>query len=308
MSDPFLFLYLNMEKIVSLVLSSGGARGIAHIGVIDELERRGYSIASVSGTSMGALVGGIYAAGGLELYKEWMLTLNRMDVFSLVDFTISGRGLVKGDKVLKEMKKIIPDKNIEDLNIPFSAVATDIINGKEIVFDKGSLYDAIRASVSIPTVFTPFEHNGLKLVDGGVVNPVPINRVARSESDILVVVDVNAKVPFMRIKKKQEITDEKKLAKDKHFSKYVNLLTDKFNSLIPKTEKDKLGYFNIVNKTTSLMVYQISQMAIETGKPDVLVNFPHEAFGVFDFYKTEEIIQLGAEKTALALDAFEKRS
>ncbi len=297
-----------MEKKVSLVLSSGGARGIAHIGAIEELERRGYTIASVSGTSMGALVGGIYAAGGLKLYKEWMLTLDKMDVFSLVDFTISGRGLVKGEKVLKEMKKIIPDKNIEDLNIPYSAISTDIINGKEIVFDKGSLYDAIRASVSIPTVFTPFEHQGLKLVDGGVVNPVPINRVARSQNDILVVVDVNATIPFKRIKKSYEITEEKKFAKDKRFSKYVNLLSHKFNSLVPKSEKDKLGYFNIMNRTTSLMVHQISQMAIETGKPDFLVNIPHESFGVFDFYKTEEIIQIGVEKTAMALDAFEKRS
>ncbi|MCD6091369.1 MAG: patatin-like phospholipase family protein [Bacteroidales bacterium] len=295
-----------MSKKVSLVLSSGGARGIAHIGVIEELERRGYTIASVSGTSMGALVGGIYAAGGLKLYKEWMLTLDKMDVFSLVDFTISGRGLVKGEKVLKEMKKIIPDKNIEDLNIPYSAISTDIINGKEIVFDKGSLYDAIRASVSIPTVFTPFEHQGLKLVDGGVVNPVPINRVARSQNDILVVVDVNATIPFKRIKKSYEITEEKKFAKDKRFSKYVNLLSHKFNSLVPKSEKDKLGYFNIMNRTTSLMVHQISQMAIETGKPDILVNIPHESFGVFDFYKTEEIIQIGVEKTAMALDAYEK--
>lgn len=296
-----------MEKVVSLVLSSGGARGIAHIGVIEELERRGYTIGSISGTSMGALVGGIYAAGGLKLYKEWMLTLNRMDVFSLVDFTISGRGLVKGEKVLTEMKKIIPDMNIEDFSIPFAAIATDIINGKEIIFDKGSLYEAIRASVSVPTVFTPFEYNGLKLVDGGVLNPVPISRVVRSENDILVTVDVNSIIPFKRKKKMQEISEEKNLAKDKRFRKYVNLFSDKFNSLIPKTEKDKLGYFNIVNKTTSLMVHQISRMAIENGKPDVLVNIPQEAFGVFDFYKTEEIIQLGVERTALALDAFEKR-
>lgn len=297
-----------MEKVVSLVLSSGGARGIAHIGVIEELERRGYTIGSISGTSMGALVGGIYAAGGLKLYKEWMLTLNRMDVFSLVDFTISGRGLVKGEKVLTEMKKIIPDMNIEDFSIPFAAIATDIINGKEIIFDKGSLYEAIRASVSVPTVFTPFEYNGLKLVDGGVLNPVPISRVVRSENDILVTVDVNSIIPFKRKKKMQEISEEKNLAKDKRFRKYVNLFSDKFNSLIPKTEKDKLGYFNIVNKTTSLMVHQISRMAIENGKPDVLVNIPQEAFGVFDFYKTEEIIQLGVERTAVALDEFEKKS
>ncbi len=296
-----------MIKYVSLVLSSGGARGIAHIGVIEEIERRGYTIGSISGTSMGAMVGGIYAAGGLTLFKEWIQKLDRMDVFSLVDFTISGRGLVKGDKVLMEMKKIIPDINIEDLHIPYSAIATDIINGEEVVFDKGSLYDAIRASVSIPTVFTPFEYQGLTLIDGGVLNPIPINRVKRTENDLLMVVDVNAKVPYKRKIKKREISEEKKLEKDKRFSKYVQLLSHKFDSLIPKHEKDKLGYFNLISKTTNLMVNQLSLMAIEKGKPDVLVNFPFEAFGIFDFYKAADIIQLGSEIAKIALDEFEKK-
>ena len=296
-----------MEKKVSLVLSSGGARGIAHIGVIEELERRGYIITSVSGTSMGALVGGIYAAGGLQAFKEWMLGLDRMDVFSLVDFTISGRGLVKGDKVLKAMKKIIPDKCIEDFSIPFSAISTDIINGKEIVFDKGSLYEAIRASVSIPTVFTPFEYQGMILVDGGVVNPMPINRVKRSDNDILVVVDVNSNIPFKHIKKKEEITEETILAKDKRFSKYVDLLTHKFNELLPKHDKDKLGYFNLIAKTTNLMVHQLSSIAIEKGKPDVLINISSESYGIFDFYKTEEIIEFGKAKAKIALNAYEKK-
>ena len=186
-----------MKKTVSLVLSSGGARGIAHIGVIEELENRGYTIGSVSGTSMGALVGGIYAAGGLKLLKEWMLTLDRLEVFSLVDFTLTRSGMVKGEKVLKEMRKLIPDKNIEDFSISYTAIATDIINDKEVVFDKGSLYNAIRASISIPTVFTPFEHQGVKMVDGGVINPIPLNRVKRSENDLVVAVDVNARIPFV---------------------------------------------------------------------------------------------------------------
>jgi len=296
-----------MKKTVSLVLSSGGARGIAHIGAIEEFERRGYEIGSISGTSMGALVGGIYAAGGLSLFKDWILTLDRMDVFSLVDFTLSGRGLIKGEKVLTAMKEMIPDVDIEDLSIPYSAIATDIINGEEIVFDKGSLYDAIRASVSIPTVFKPSEYQGLTLVDGGVVNPVPINRVIRAKGDFLFVVDVNAKVPYKRKLKKQEISEEKKLAKDKRFSKYVDLFTDKFNSLMPKHEKDKLGYFNLINKTTILMVHQLSRMSIEKGKPDVLVNFPQESFGIFDFYKAADIIQLGAEIAKRALDEFESK-
>ncbi|MFH1001201.1 MAG: patatin-like phospholipase family protein [Bacteroidota bacterium] len=295
-----------MKKEVSLVLSSGGARGIAHVGVIEELERRGYHIRAISGTSMGALVGGIYAAGGLKLYKEWALTLDRMDVFSLVDFSWRGTGIVKGDRVLEEMKKIIPDRVIESFPIPFSAIATDIINGKEVVFEKGSLYDAIRASISIPTVFTPFEYNGMLLVDGGVVNPVPISRVKRSDNDILIVVDVNAMIPFKRKVNAKEIAVEKEMEKDKKFKKYIDLFYDKINSYIPKHEKDKLGYYNLINKTSSLMVHQISAMSIQKGNPDVLVNCPHEAFGVFDFYKAADIIKLGTERAAMALDEFEK--
>lgn len=294
-----------MKKEVSLVLSSGGARGIAHIGVIEELLRRGYSIRAVSGTSMGALVGGVYAAGGMELYKEWLLTLDRMDVFSLVDFTFRGPGIVKGEKVLQEMKKIIPDKNIEDLRIPFAAVATDIINGKEVVFKTGSLYDAIRASISIPTVFTPFESNGVSFVDGGVVNPVPINCVSRAADDLLIVVDVNAKIPYKAILSKKEMAEEKKLQEDQRFKKYWHLLYGKINSHLPKSEKDKLGYFNLINKTTSLMVHQLSALSIERGNPDILINIPHEAFGVFDFYKSAPIIQLGKDLAKNALDAFE---
>lgn len=295
-----------MKKEVSLVLSSGGARGIAHVGVIEELERRGYHIRAISGTSMGALVGGIYAAGGLKLYKEWALTLDRMDVFSLVDFSWRGTGIVKGERVLEEMKKIIPDRVIESFPIPFSAIATDIINGKEVVFEKGSLYDAIRASISIPTVFTPFEYNGMLLVDGGVVNPVPISRVKRIDNDILVVVDVNAMVPFKRKINPKEIAVEKEMEKDKKFKKYIELFYDKINSYIPKHENDKLGYYNLINKTSSLMVHQISAMSIQNGNPDVLVNCPREAFGVFDFYKAADIIKLGTERAGLALDEYEK--
>lgn len=295
-----------MTKEVSLVLSSGGARGIAHVGAIEELERRGYHIRAISGTSMGALVGGLYAAGGLKLYKEWALTLDRMDVFSLVDYSWYGTGIVKGERVLDEMKKIIPDRNIESFPIPFSAIATDIINGKEVVFNSGSLYEAIRASISVPTVFTPFEYQGMQLVDGGVMNPIPINRVQRSIGDILVVVNVNAMVPFKRKINTKEIAIEKELEKDKKFKKYIHLLYDKINSYIPKNEKDKLGYYNLINKTSSLMVHQLSAMSIERGKPDVLINFPREAFGVFDFYKAADIIKLGTEKAKQALDAYEE--
>ena len=155
----------NTKKKVSLVLSGGGARGIAHIGVIEELEKQGYEIVSISGTSMGSLVGAIYSLGKMEEFKNWIYTMDKLDIFKYIDFTFSTQGLVKGDRVFNKMKEFIPDRNIEDLKINYSATATDITNKKEVVFTKGSIYEAVRASVAIPTVFTPVKiENSLLIV------------------------------------------------------------------------------------------------------------------------------------------------
>src|ERR1700744_4930293 len=184
-----------MGQKVSLVLSGGGARGMAHIGVIEELEKHGYEIAAIAGTSMGALVGGVYALGKMQVYKDWLCSLDKMKVFSMLDFTFNGEGLLRGDKVFHAMRELMEDKHIEDLPIPYAAVSADILNRKEVVFNKGSVMEAIRASIAIPTVFTPVRTKDGLLVDGGVINNLPIDHVQRSEGDILVVVDVNANVP-----------------------------------------------------------------------------------------------------------------
>ena len=195
-----------MKKNVALVLSSGGARGIGHIGVIEELEKRGYEITSIAGTSMGALVGGVYALGKLEEFKKWMCSLDKLKVFSLVDFTFSSNGLVKGDKVLNAIKEFVPDTKIEDLKIDYSATATDIANHKEIVYKSGSIYEAIRASIAIPMVITPVINNNSVIVDGGVLNNLPISNVKRNKGDLLVAVYVNADVPQIKlnVSKKEE--------------------------------------------------------------------------------------------------------
>ena len=185
-----------MKQKVALVLSGGGARGLAHIGVIEELEKHDFEIVSITGASMGAVVGGVYALGKLEAFKKWMFTLDRMKVFNLVDFTFSSQGLIKGDKVFKRMKEFIADENIENLKIPFAAVAVDLINKKEVVFNQGSMYEALRASVAIPTVLTPVKTENELLVDGGVLNNIPIQHIKRTSNDLLVVVDVNAAIPF----------------------------------------------------------------------------------------------------------------
>ena len=189
-----------MSQKVALVLSSGGPRGFAYIGAIEELEHRGYEITSIAGTSIGSLVGGIYAAGKLEEVKEWLYDLDAWKVFSLMDLSLSLNHLVKGDKVIDALKEIVPDIDIENLKIPYCAVATDFYTGEEVVFKSGKLFQAIRASISIPSLFRPAKVDGRTLIDGGITNVIPLNRVARTGDDIMVAFDVNA-IDIDRIKK-----------------------------------------------------------------------------------------------------------
>ena len=179
------------NKNVALVLSSGGPRGFAYIGAIEALEEHGYTITSVAGTSMGSLVGGIYAAGKLPEFKEWLYSLDAWEVFSLMDLSIGKNHFVKGDKVIDAIMQIVPNVNIEDLKIPYSAVATDLYTGREVVFDRGPLFAAIRASISIPSLFRPVKYGLTTLIDGAISNCLPLNRVYRTEGDLLVAFDVN---------------------------------------------------------------------------------------------------------------------
>jgi len=285
-----------MSKNVALVLSSGGARGFAHIGVINVLKAQGYTITSVAGTSMGAMVGGIYATGQLTEFEQWVKALDLREVIRLTDFSISKKGLIKGIKIFDKIKEFIPDRNIEDLLVPFCAIATDILSGKEIVFEQGSLYEAVRASVSIPTVFQPHKYVDSFFVDGGVLNPIPVNRVKRNPGDTLVVVDVNANIPVEKVVLKKE-----NYTQNKYFSQILNL-NKKLRNTIPKNKADDLGLFNLTSKSISLMLYKISELTLEKDKPDILISMPHEAFGTYDFYKATEIINAGETLTEKALE------
>lgn len=285
-----------MKQKIALVLGSGGARGSAHIGVIREILSRGYEISSISGTSMGALVGGVYASGKLDEYEEWLCQLDRMDVFKLVDFTLSKNGIIKADKVLKEIKKFIPDQNIEDLSIPYTAIATDVKNLSEMVFESGSLWNAIRASIAIPMVLTPAKIEELHYVDGGVLNPVPVNRVKRTKGDLLVAVNVNAQTPSQIIQKEEKTNTH---ATNKHLQIFI----DKMAKIFPKNPKNDIGYFQLVNDTTNMMLSQISKLTLEQSPPDVLINISGESCGTYDFHKAKEIIELGRSSTAFSFDS-----
>ena len=177
---------------VSLVLGSGGARGYAHIGVIEELVAQGFDIRSVAGSSMGALVGGVYAAGQLAAFRDWVKPLRRFDVLRLLDWTISGGGLIKGDRIIDKLRELIGEVNIEDLPIAYTAVAVDLMSQREVWFSRGPLFDAIRASIAIPTVLRPHYYEGRTLVDGGLLNPVPITPTLRDLTDATIAVDINA--------------------------------------------------------------------------------------------------------------------
>jgi NTE family protein len=288
------------KKKVALVLSGGGARGIAHIGAIEELLRNDFEITSVAGTSMGAMVGSVYAMGKMEQFRDWLLSLDKMKVFKLVDFTFSSQGLIKGDRVLTEMKKFIEDTRIEDLKIPFAAVAADLINKKEVVFTEGSVYEAIRASIAIPTVFTPVKQNKSLLVDGGVLNNIPIDHVKRKRGDILVVVNVNANIPIDKPAEPKKVSEEKLSVYKQKIAEFHDFFQDIFNS----DKEEKLGYFDLIDKTIGLMIYHNAQSAIERHSPDILIKVSRDACATYDFYKAGDLVEIGRHAAKKSIEAY----
>ena len=286
-----------MQKKVSLVLSGGGARGLAHIGVIEELEKAGYEIHSVVGTSMGALVGGMYAMGKLETFKEWMTSLDRMKVFNLVDFTISSHGLVKGDKVFSRMQELIPDQDIEKFPKYFAALAVDLIKRDEVIFEKGSFYKAARASIAIPNVMKPVKTKNQILVDGGVMNNLPMLHAHRVEGDLLVAVDVGANVPVIST----ALTVKEPKEEQSSYQKKVNEFYQRFQKWIPfdqaeeESKTEKLGYLDLMNSTVDLMMEQQTKLQVLINPPDVLIQISRDSCGTYDFYRTAEMIEIGMQ-------------
>jgi NTE family protein len=294
-----------MKKPVALVLASGGARGMAHIGVIEELERLNFQISSIAGSSFGAVVGGIYAAGNLSSFKEWLLDLDKMDVFKLMDFTLSKHGFIKGTKVFNEIKPFITDVHIEDLPIPFTSVAVNPYSSQEVVFNKGSLFDAIRASVAIPSVVEPYHVNDEDLIDGGVLNPIPLDLVKRHDNDLLIAVNINALIPYNKPVKLN--FEELRMEQKSYFNKVqFNERWDKV-LLQEKNVKEKFNALRMLNLSYDMMQNKITNMYLEKYPPDILVNISKFVCSTFDFFKAAEIIQLGKEAFEIALANYDKR-
>ena len=285
---------LTKTKNVALALSSGGARGLAHIGAIEEIEAQGYHISSIAGCSMGALIGGVYAAGKLNEFREWMKTIDRKKMLGLIDFSLSLNHIVKGTRIIEAIMEFVPDVNIEDLPIPYCAVATDLKAGREVMFRKGSLFKAIRASISLPSFYEPVKRNDMILIDGGIINPLPLNRVKRQIGDILVGVDVSGHDYKAQWDELQRLT-----AIQKHDK---SLKTKILDMLIP--DNIEFNYYTVLSRASSLMIRQNSILMAKLTNPDILIDIQMSRYGTFDFDKSEKLIVIGRQKTSQAIDKY----
>ena len=269
---------------VALVLGSGGARGNAHIGVIQILEEQGFDIISVSGCSMGAVVGGMYAAGKLPAFTEWVSGLSRFDVFRLVDMSLLSMGAIRGEKAYAILEHFVGDQLIEDLPIPYTAVATDLVKQQEVWFQSGHIMDAIRASVAVPGMIMPVTEKGRFLVDGGLLNPVPIMPVVPDQADLIISVNLNTNVKNVRPGQKS-ILNSAKYGDDSILSG-VNA---------SKSQRSHLQWnkMEMLNQCFETMQATMAKYKMAGYEPDIEINIDRNACNFFELYRAKEMIEIG---------------
>jgi NTE family protein len=280
------------KQTISLVLGSGGARGYAHIGVIEALLENNYEIKSISGSSMGALIGALYACGKLEVFKAWVLGLDLIDVAKLVDFSFTGTGIIQGDKVLYAIENMIGNIMIEDLPIPFTAVATDLMKQKEVWIQKGRLIDAIRASIAIPTVFTPKKIAERYLIDGGVLNPLPIAPTVADDTDSTIAVNLCAGV----LRDYKVDIPKRERDKENAVQEIFFEMAQKAEQLFSREKKsayNEMGMFDIMGRTIDIMQNAVLDCKMAGYSPDIIIGIPNDACGFYEFNRAYEMIELG---------------
>ncbi len=314
--DGFMFGKEDLKEIenrpttVALVLGSGGPRGYAHIGVIEELNRRGYKIVGIAGCSMGALVGGFYAAGKLEEYKQWVKQLSYVDVLKLIDFTFLASGAIRGERLFQVLGEMIHGIQIEDLPLEYTAVATDLVKRKEYWFKKGPLVSAIRASIAIPSVVSPLEYKGRVLVDGAVLNPLPISASMSIHADKIIAVDLSADVPIPPdLKPWFEASAAKEGEETQAWKRWMKQIrqktTDFFDSDKQAYAGLDLGKMGVMVQMLDVMQASIAQYKIAGNAPDLLIRVPKDCAKMYEFYRATPVIELGRRVAREALDGLE---
>lgn len=286
------------KRTTSLVLGSGGARGLAHIGVIHWLEENNFMIKSISGCSMGALIGGIYAAGKLDDFEQWVLAITRVDIVALLDLAWDRSGLVRGDKIINTLIDLVGDQLIEDLPISFTAVATDIGSGKEVWIKSGKLFDAIRASISLPMFFTPFKYRGADLIDGGVLNPVPIAPTFGDETDMTIAVNLAAAV---EPENKPVDSPTAPLMPSLPALEKVSRFIDNLKKSGEKASGLTFDVFDISNQAFDAMQSTIARQKLAAYPPDSIIEISRKECRTLEFHRAAEMITLGHKKAEAAL-------
>ncbi|MET0728167.1 MAG: patatin-like phospholipase family protein [Acidimicrobiales bacterium] len=327
------------RRRVALALGSGGARGYAHIGVIRVLEERGLELATIAGSSMGALVGGVHAAGKLEDYTDWAQSLRQRDVVRLLDLSLSSPGVIRAEKILARVRELLGDTTIEELAIPYTAVATDLLTGREVWFQKGPLDKAIRASIAIPGVITPLMLNGRLLADGGVTNPVPIAPTSGVHTDLTIAVSLAGEDASGAGGAVQETAESRPVEEwtDRFRASASHLLgSDVIRTLLRPFGKGShpaedlsaediahaeaqatavleelgavealpagLGKFEMMNRSLETMQSVLIRYRSAGYPPDVLITVPRDACRIVDFHRAAEMIELGRSLAGEALD------
>ena len=284
---------------ISLVLGSGGARGHAHLGVIRALEEQGLRIRNLAGTSMGAVIGGIYAADALDTYQEWAYRLEVGDVVKLLDFSFRG-GVFKGERVFEVLGELIGHRQIEQLPTGFVAVATDIDAQREIWLNQGSLFQAVRASSAVPGVFEPVRISGRTLVDGGLVNPIPIAPTLNDDTDLTIAVNLNA-MSGHHLAHPPKPRDRSSPEDQAYRSKITRFVSELF---VNNNDSERPGTAQLMVRSIDVMQGAIARLKLAAYVPDMVIEIPRDSAGFFEFNRAEELAELGYENTLKALQEF----
>lgn len=307
---------IRSDEHVALVLGAGGARGLAQIGVIEALQARSLKVVAVAGSSSGALVGGLYAAGKLEAYRDWLYSLSRTDMLRLLDPALGQASLFRGERLMQALRDLAGEPRIEDLPIAFTAVAVDLLRQREVWLREGDLWDAVRASIAIPGVFTPYEVHGRELVDGGLLAPLPIAATRLSDAHRLIAVDMHGwpqrppGAPARRNGGEGDSADEADAqavrTRSARLLRWFGQRWRRQNAASPPaadTAGYELGFTELMARSLDTMQAQIARVQLALDPPELVIRIPRDACQFYEFWRARELIALGRAEAEKALDA-----
>ena len=293
---------IGRKPTVALALGAGGAKGLAHIGAIEEIEAQGFEIVAIAGCSMGALIGGVHAMGKLDIYREWVCSLDKFDVLKLLDWSFTGGGLIKGEKIIGTIRELVGDMCIEQLPMSYTAVATDLEREREIWLTRGSLFDAIRASIAIPTIFRPHIIAGRLLVDGALLNPVPVTPLIRENCDYVIAISIDGPAESTL---PEEVAAENPEESPHGFGRLLaRLLPGNREGKAGEATQRDLGAWELLNQAMDLMQANLSRLRLAAYQPDLQIQMARNVSTAYEFYRARELVELGRQQTRKALEAW----